>query len=186
MPGWPLLLRQLLCVLQKARRRKLQRERSWSTCCLSGAVPLSDPVKVFIIYKRKSLFSEQQKARQYVWGTTASEAQHCNLRSQVQRRGDSWNSRTQAIGAHRLNRRFFAYPTLEYVQTKKTFEAECYVDFLGVPVSGQKMICSGKQLNTGDGWIDKSIKEVSATKVYQTGFDQSRPGLVVLIVSWQC
>ena len=73
---------------------------------------------------------------------------------------------------------FFAYPTLEYLLTKNPFETECYVDFLGVPVSGQKMICSGKQLNTGDGWIDKSIKEVSATKVYQTGFDRSRPGLV--------
>ena len=36
-----------------------------------------------------------------------------------------------------------------------------------MPVSGQKMICSGKQLNTGEGWIDKSIKEVSATKVEQ-------------------
>ena len=67
---------------------------------------------------------------------------------------------------------FFAYPTLEYVRTKNPFEAECYVDFLGVPVSGQKMICSGKQLNTGEGWIDKSIKEVSATKVEQPGFDR--------------
>ena len=67
---------------------------------------------------------------------------------------------------------FFAYPTLEYLLTKNPFEAECYVDFLGVPVSGQKMICSGKQLNTGEGWIDKSIKEVSATKLEQPGFDR--------------
>ena len=69
---------------------------------------------------------------------------------------------------------FFAYPTLEYLLTKNPFETECYVDFLGVPVSGQKMICSGKQLNTGEGWMDKSIKEVSATKVEQPGFDRSR------------
>ena len=36
--------------------------------------------------------------------------------------------------------------------------------YLGVPVSGQKMICSGKQLNMGDGWMEKRIGEVKTNK----------------------
>ena len=40
---------------------------------------------------------------------------------------------------------------------------EAFIFTLGVPVSGQKMICSGKQLNTGDGWLEKSIGEVRKT-----------------------
>ena len=31
----------------------------------------------------------------------------------------------------------------------------------GVPISGQKMICNGKQLNTGEGWMERSLAEVS-------------------------
>ena len=35
-------------------------------------------------------------------------------------------------------------------------------------MSGQKMICSGKQLNTGDGWLEKSIGEVRETFLRRT------------------
>ena len=45
----------------------------------------------------------------------------------------------------------------------------CYTSFtLGVPVSGQKMICSGKQLNTGDGWLERTIQEVRKTWTEKT------------------
>ena len=48
--------------------------------------------------------------------------------------------------------------------------------YLGVPVSGQKMICSGKQLNMGDGWMEKKIGEVKANKYINL---ESEAGLLI-------
>jgi len=37
--------------------------------------------------------------------------------------------------------------------------SERLLELTGVPISGQKMICSGKQLNTGEGWMERSLAE---------------------------
>ena len=72
------------------------------------------------LQKKKSIFrANKNKQEQYVRGAIASEAQHCNLRSKVQRRGDSWNPRTQAFGAHR----FFCVSDIRICSDQKTFEA---------------------------------------------------------------
>lgn len=50
--------------------------------------------------------------------------------------------------------------------------AERLLDLTGVPISGQKMICSGKQLNTGEGWVERSLGEAgvrTGTKVMLLG-----------------
>ena len=40
-------------------------------------------------------------------------------------------------------------------------------------MSGQKMICSGKQLNTGDGWLERTVREVRKSYLVHRylGFD---------------
>ena len=54
--------------------------------------------------------------------------------------------------------------TGEYLELVEVLLFIMYTSFTsGVPVSGQKMICSGKQLNTGDGWLERTFLEVSKT-----------------------
>ena len=131
---------------------------------------MSDPVKVFITNKRKSLFSEQTKTNKSSMSEVQLRVKH-NIATY-----DLKFNEEETLGTlgHKLLELtgFFCVSDIKICSDQKTFEALCYIDFLGVPVSGQKMICSGKQLNTGEGWIDKSIKEVSATKLEQPGFDR--------------
>ena len=64
-----------------------------------------------------------------------------------------------------------------YHRTVKVHGYIIYVFNLGVPVSGQKMICSGKQLNTGDGWLEKTIREV--TDVWDLLITKGRVGFLI-------
>ena len=59
--------------------------------------------------------------------------------------------------------------TGEYWKVLEVLVFIIYTSFTsGVPVSGQKMICSGKQLNTGDGWLERTIQEVRKTWTEKT------------------
>ena len=72
--------------------------------------------------------------------------------------------------------------TGRYLKIVLKFIIFCYTSFTsGVPVSGQKMICSGKQLNTGDVWLQRTILEVRKTYLGRyLGFDN------YLLLSCRC